>query len=242
MPVAELLDQMVSIDPAVKAMVLATPDFSLGEQLHGELVRMARRVLCVHDGAPNPPGYLNPLLLHRNVEGFDLIMWQGFARALYNGDSHDMWGNRVDSTQTLLNSNLLIAYCALLQREFNPFSAPYQTIDPTLARTQYKQLLRDGVAMHELWYGSGQWKNPEWEMFHHFAKLVALGASFDEVDGFINELKGLGLSVPPILDHRALANAPNYYVWWWHGYHGFLETRPTILRNELQQYWRDKTG
>lgn len=47
---------------------------------------------------------------------------------------------------------------------------------------------------------NGDWLDRDWELFHHWIKLTALGASVDEINAAITQMKNLGLPVPPALD------------------------------------------
>jgi hypothetical protein len=46
---------------------------------------------------------------------------------------------------------------------------------------------------------SGNWTNQDWELFHHWIKLAALGASDQEIDDVINRASAKGLPVPSSL-------------------------------------------
>lgn len=59
-------------------------------------------------------------------------------------------------------------------------------------------------------YNDGTWANPEWEEFHHWVKLSALGASDDEIDGVIKKLRNLGLRIFPDVD---VSTWRHYYLW-----------------------------
>lgn len=60
-------------------------------------------------------------------------------------------------------------------------------------------------------YNDGTWNNPEWEEFHHWAKLSALGASDGEIFSVIYRLQGLGLRIFPTVDANLWRN---YLVWY----------------------------
>lgn len=45
-------------------------------------------------------------------------------------------------------------------------------------------------------YANGSWENPAWEMYHHYAKLMALGVPVAEVNDLICSLQQKGLKIP----------------------------------------------
>lgn len=50
---------------------------------------------------------------------------------------------------------------------------------------------------------SGAWANRDWELFHHWIKLAALGATDAEIDTIITEAAGKGLPIPASLSAGA---------------------------------------
>ncbi|XP_070567577.1 uncharacterized protein [Ptychodera flava] len=76
-------------------------------------------------------------------------------------------------------------------------------------------------------YNDGTWDNPDWELFHHWVKLSALGASVDEIANVINSLKGKGLYVYPNVD---VGTWQQYVVWYSPG---------SINHNDIDQSARD---
>ena len=58
---------------------------------------------------------------------------------------------------------------------------------------------------------SGSWNNPSWELFHHWIKLSALGASDAEISSLIGSLKQRGLIIESVVD---ASRWRNYFVWY----------------------------
>lgn len=70
--------------------------------------------------------------------------------------------------------------------------------DLNCARKVYIEQLKSDhwVTFKTAQYTNGYWYNPDWELFHHWAKLSALGASDGEIDSLIKSLQDKGLPVP----------------------------------------------
>ena len=58
---------------------------------------------------------------------------------------------------------------------------------------------------------NGSWNNPSWELFHHWVKLSALGASDAEISSLIGTLKKRGLIIESVVDAD---HWRNYFVWY----------------------------
>ena len=57
----------------------------------------------------------------------------------------------------------------------------------------------------------GSWSNPDWELFHHWVKLSALGASDTEISNLIAALKQKGLPIESDVD---ASHWRSYFVWY----------------------------
>ena len=57
----------------------------------------------------------------------------------------------------------------------------------------------------------GSWSNPDWELFHHWVKLSALGASDTEISNLIAALKQKGLIIESDVD---ASHWRSYFVWY----------------------------
>ncbi|HYP00216.1 MAG TPA: hypothetical protein VER76_08500, partial [Pyrinomonadaceae bacterium] len=76
---------------------------------------------------------------------------------------------------------------------------------------------------------SGNWTNQDWELFHHWIKLAALGASDQEIDDVITRASAKGLPVPSSLAAGAWRS---WSVWFGNniGYGDVGEATEPILR------------
>ena len=57
----------------------------------------------------------------------------------------------------------------------------------------------------------GSWNNPDWELFHHWVKLSALGATDTEISNLIGALKQKGLIIESDVD---ASHWRSYFVWY----------------------------
>ena len=143
-----------------------------------------------------------------NATGLGDGWWSDFAVAAVcqsigavTGDAtnyvdHGQVDQAVAANNTSLRSRLSSPYAYMLQTGFDDFKNPFNAMDHGAARTQYISVLTRSVQIHELWYSAGLWKNPDWELYHHWVKLTALGASVDDINRLIGQLAGAGLSIP----------------------------------------------
>src|SRR5262249_47358945 len=135
---------------------------------------------------------------------------------------HGQIDQAVGASNSTLRTRLSSAYSYLLQTQFDDFKNPYNAIDHGLARTQYLSLLMRSVQIHELWNSAGLWKNPDWELYHHWVKLIALGASVDDINRLIGQLAGAGLTIPGSVQSGV-----------WTQYSVFLQNRPNLDHTDL---------
>ena len=114
----------------------------------------------------------------------------------------------VGSYNTSLQGKAVQWYSHVLLQDFMKYSGDFgQAI-----KTYIYQLCTERWVTYKMkQYNDGTWLNPDWEEFHHWAKLSALGASDDEISGVINKLRGLGLRIFPDVD---VSTWRNYFVWY----------------------------
>ena len=84
-------------------------------------------------------------------------------------------------------------YTYVMFRDFMDYNG-----DLDSARQVYEEQLNSDhwVTFKTAQYTSGSWDNPDWELFHHWVKLSALGASDEEIDSLIKSLQAKKLPVP----------------------------------------------
>ncbi len=72
------------------------------------------------------------------------------------------------------------------------------------AKQQYIQGLTSDswISFKVAMYGSGQWPDRDWELFHHWVKLTTVGASDVEIDQAITTAQAKGLPIPSDLTAR----------------------------------------
>jgi len=233
----DVLATLSHIDPSVKQMVLASPDFSVGDATHAALVNKAA---VTTPGRHSQPGLPNPRFVDiffpgwrpgpycgqvAALTGLDDAWWSDFAVALVCQTidhitnsilkrqlRHTDIANAVAAYNATLNGRLAPLYSAVFASAWADFSGPFQSANRAMALTQYKQALKDGIPIHALWYAEGLWKNPDWELFHHYVKLMALGLSAAQVDQFIDELRAGGLPIPPDMEKGRWQSFTGYLV------------------------------
>ncbi|MCI0396763.1 MAG: lamin tail domain-containing protein [Chloroflexi bacterium] len=247
------LNNMTDIDDRVKQMVLAMPDFSIGDQVHTIFVnKLTGSTPGVHSDLGGPgarfidiffPGW-QPVSYEANVgglTGLDDNWWANFAVAvlcqsmlvLTQDTLHDQlqWvqiNSDITSFNATLNNQATPFYSFVFSQAFTDFSTPFAAMDHATALAQYKQALMDGVNIHALWYADGLWKNPDWEMYHHYIKLLALGMAAADIDQFIGQLQSAGLPIPDDM-------APGT----WRTYSGYLYNKPTIDHGDIDSMASD---
>lgn len=253
----DILTGLPHIDPAVKQMVLASPDFSVGDAVHGALVnKVGLSTPGRHSqaGLPSPrfvdiffPGWRAGPYCGQvaPLTGLNDAWWSDFAVAvlceamdhltkgvLTRQLRHTEIANAVaDYNKTLngqmapvkVNGRLAPLYSAVFTANWADFSGPFQVTNRAAALAQYRQALKDGIAIHALWYAEGLWKNPDWELFHHYIKLMALGFSVAQVDDFIDELRAGGLPIPPDMEKGC-----------WQSFTGYLVNKPVVDHNDIR--------
>jgi hypothetical protein len=240
---------MSDIDDNVKKMVLALPLFDIGDNLHDIFVNKVKGSTPGSDSGTHQsfidiffPNWqaINFTSDIAGKTGLNDSWWSDFAVAvlcqsmahlthdLYPQLLHEQIDTAVDTYNKTLNSNIASFYSYVFSETFSDFSVPFNAVDRNIAKTQYKQVLKDAVNIHILWYAQDMWKNPDWEMFHHFIKLMALGASDSEIDQLINELEAAGLLIPNDVDKGN-----------WKSFNGFLQNHPRVDCNDIDSVARD---
>ena len=113
----------------------------------------------------------------------------------------------ITDSNKLLLSKALTWYVYVLFHDFMQFSGSTSSAKK-IYMEQINNLMWINYKMKS--YASGSWENPEWEMYHHFAKLTALGATVTEVNDLICLLQRKGLKIP---DNVTAVNWTSYLVW-----------------------------
>jgi hypothetical protein len=245
---------LTDIDDRVKQMALAMPDFRVGDALHSQMVAKVQAAVpgdektslfsrsiawrdLLFPKRAGVDGELNNRLV--NATGLGDGWWSDLAISVVcqsigsvTGDAtnyvdHGQVDQAVGSGNGTLRTRLWTAYSYLLQTQFDDFKTPFNAIDRGLARTQYVSLLVRSVQIHELWNSAGLWKNPDWELYHHWVKLTALGASVDDINRLIGQLGDAGLSIPGSVQSGV-----------WTQYSVFLQNRPNLDHTDLDDACR----
>src|SRR5262249_4981734 len=240
------LERFTSVDPKVKQMILALPDFRVGDQVHAVYVNKlkgstpGRHTKFLGEGARYIdiffPGWgAVPFTGEVSaLTGLNDGWWSDFAvsvlcqsmdnltRDLRPQLKHDDIANAVNGANAGLKNNSVQFYSRVFSATFTDFSVPFNSVNRPQALAQYKEVLRAGVNLMDLWIAGNLWKNPDWQIFHHYIKLLALGASIAEVSAFNRELKSLGLVIPPTIDNDA-----------WIRYTNYLQNAPQISHSDI---------
>lgn len=139
----------------------------------------------------------------------------------------------------VLHSSSTRFYAATLASRWPPLRTFLaNTSNLPQAKKQYIQCLKDNIQTRQLWYINGMWKSPDWEMFHHYIKLLNLGATESEIDSLIDQLYKAGLPISPLVTKDK-----------WRSYTSYLRQHPIIdhkdlidsrTRPAMRVYWGDK--
>ncbi|CCF97244.1 MULTISPECIES: Hint domain-containing protein [Ralstonia solanacearum species complex] len=123
----------------------------------------------------------------------------------------DRFNGLLQQGQRLLNW-----YGYVFQRNWQAFATPFNAVAGDVsaksdALAQYRAALTSPawLGAKRLQLARGQWQNPEWELFHHYVKLLALGDSVGSIDTLIGTM-GQQLSIPSTV---AAGAWPAYRVW-----------------------------
>jgi hypothetical protein len=145
--------------------------------------------------------------------------WRSFLIAVYADflyENHLYRGIDIDKVKgdlLIYNSKLSGArasWYAVIAGEFDGDIKTALAAIPEAARPAAREAYISGLTsdayinlMATRYNASGSWSNRDWDLFHHWIKLKALGASDDEIDRTITEAKDEGLPVPDDLQAAA---------------------------------------
>lgn len=101
-------------------------------------------------------------------------------------------------------------YAWVLGRTFEPLKNLIAG-DAARAKEQYRQALIANAAAPVLWQPAEPGFPVGWALFHHYAKLLALGATAIEVDEVIDALQGAGLDIPAVVAKSAWRAYPAHF-------------------------------
>jgi len=238
-------------DEKVKQMVFAVPTYTVGDQVHAIFVNKAagstpgdykKEIRTAEKDARFVdiffPGW-SALPYTNDVAGrtgLDDRWWSEFAvallcqamckktsqqtrRSLKEADID----KAVIDANTELHAKAAAFYSHVLTKSFSDFAAQFNAIDDhRAAKDQYIRFLKESVPIQDVWFASNLYKNPDWPLFHHYMKLMALGASVDEINTLNSELKTLGLPMPPDIDNGK-----------WTGFTGYLLNHPQVTHADI---------
>ncbi|WLD92173.1 hypothetical protein [Alkalihalobacillus sp. AL-G] len=242
------------IDRNVEQMMLALPGFEIGDKVHELYVnKLIGSVPGKYKDSIFSPGteyrkiffpnWQKERITDQIVSKTDLNerWWSDFSVALLCQSmdyltsrlKNQLETNKINGEVNRRNAQLaeqsIHFYSLALSQYFNEFKEALNRIsDYEAAKKKYIQGLKDNVGLHQIWYTAGQWKNPHWEMFHHFTKLIVLGASDNEIDSLIDQLRDLGLPIPPEVDKTT-----------WKYYTSYLNNKKTIDHVDIDNLARN---
>jgi len=229
-----------TIDPVIEAVINLMPDYSAGRRMHGLYVNKTQsalpgnysqlfgtgpsfRSVFFRDWQPDP------LLATVDDAGLSQPWWSDFAVAVLCQAIAELGGNirgqmlsgKIDTDVASYNNTLRArssrVYAKVLAATYDPLIALLRQVNRDTARRQFHDSLLDNVINRQLWYQTGQWTSPDWEMFNQYAKYIALGASDAEVDTLIGELVAAGLPIPGSVNQRG-----------WRSYAEELRDKPAV--------------
>lgn len=121
---------------------------------------------------------------------------------------HDKINNAVNNNNNTLRGKAISFYSHVLRSDFLKYGG-----DMDKARKAYIDQIctKTWVTFKMKQYNDGTWANADWEEFHHWTKLSALGATDDEITSVINRLRHLGLRIFPDVD---VGTWRNYMAWY----------------------------
>lgn len=155
--------------------------------------------------------------------------WSGWAtavlcQAMYNLTSDlrpqllsSKINDAVNSFNTAIQTNAVTLYASVFAAAQPDFAQARAAMhNDALAVTQYLQFVGSDayVSMRLAEYVNTNWPDPEWELFHHWVKLLALGASTSAIVAAIGELGQAftqnNLSYPSSVNQ---SNWPHFVEW-----------------------------
>ena len=147
------------------------------------------------------------------VTGLDDNWWSNFSvvvlcQSIYwqtkNTRNHVTIGTvngDVDSFNKSLRSKAVTWYTHVLAKEF-PLSPNQAELDAYISVITGEPW----ISYHQKQLVDGTWKNPEWELFHHWVKLSALGASDAKISDTMDKMQKAGLTIPDSVSARSWRN------------------------------------
>lgn len=202
-----------AVSDTVERMMLALPDLTFGDRIHDIYVNRLQGALPGTDFRMIFYPSWQPAQLADEVSGATGLYddwWADFSVAVL---CQSMWyltsslkpqllqgdiDGAVNACNAALRTRSGRVYALALARFFGPFKQEYDAVrDRAATLAEYRRGLLENVGMHRIWYAAGEWKNPDWELFNHIAKMLALGASEGDIDSLIGELDAAGLPIPP---------------------------------------------
>ena len=147
--------------------------------------------------------------------------------------------SRVHSSEksivSLMNNNHAAFYRYLLKNYVNsenPTAAAYNKLtdaEKKNAKTDYINAITNDawVSNKTIAYEKGEWPDSDWELYHHWNKIMILGATTEEVNGLINLLASKRL---PIKETVNAGNWLTYARWVTQelGWYDFSEARDSM--------------
>jgi len=240
MPLA--LKQPAPVNPTVEQLLLLLPDPTFGARVHQVYVNRLEGAL---PGTPTQP--FDPRRSFRAVfypdweaealygqvsgaTGLSDEWWSNFSVAVLCQSMANLTTRlrpqllqpAIDAAVSAANAELRTrsarVYALALSRHYLPFKVLFDGVeDRSVTRAQYRQALLDNVGVYRIWYSAGQWRNPDWELFNHLAKLLALGATDADIDTLITDLDDAGLPIPPAVTVQT-----------WRSYSVYLDDHPNV--------------
>lgn len=122
------------------------------------------------------------------------------------------------------------SYRSVLAVCSNPVQEAYRGIPQEMlkvAKDDYKKSLTNPSWVYNkiALYEAKKWKDADWELYHHWNKLMLLGASESEVSEIISDLKNMGLTIDEVVDDGV-----------WHGYNRWMKS---ASEKSLEISWND---
>ena len=107
----------------------------------------------------------------------------------------------VDSFNKTLRSKAVTWYTHILAKEF-PLYPNHTDLKAYISVITGEPW----ASYHQKKLVDGTWKNPEWDLFHHWVKLSALGASDAKISDTMDKMRKAGLTIPDSVSARSWRN------------------------------------
>ncbi|CAN8067518.1 unnamed protein product [Agarophyton chilense] len=127
-----------------------------------------------------------------------------------------------------LKPHLYLPYSEAIVTEWNSFSALYNRVKHDLrrARGAYRDIVISRANDYAILHATGAWDSSSSELYHHWMKYMALGATANEVDQFIKDAKLAGLPVVWTVDVQ---------FWRTYSYYGFVPFGTSSFDGEARE-------